>query len=88
MLSCVSLAVEVACKETEDTLVFRSATCMQTTVIAQGSKTAFGKERSSPVTQESPEKVSTYNIFPLVPGVFFLLIMAWLFKLQVVLVQD
>lgn len=59
--------MDVACKEIEDSLAFRSAACMQTTVIAQKNKTAFSKKKSSPVTQKSPEKVSTHNIFPIVP---------------------
>lgn len=57
--------MEAACKET---LGFRSIACMQTTVIAQGNRTAFSKEKSSPVTWKSPEKVSTRNIFPIFPG--------------------
>lgn len=32
---------------------------MKITVTAQGNKTAFNKERSSPVTQKPPEKMST-----------------------------
>jgi len=64
MLSCVSLALEAVCKEIKDPLLFRTAVFMQTTVIAQGNKTAVSKARSSPVTQKSPEKVSTHSISP------------------------
>lgn len=73
MVFCVPLAVEVSSKETEDTLVFRSAACIQVAVLDQGHKTACNKEMSSPDPQKSPEKVGTHNIFLTVPGFFSLL---------------
>lgn len=70
MLFNVPLAVEVAYKEIDNTLVFRSAASMQIAVLAQGRKTACSKEMPSPVPQKSPEKVGTHNISPIVPGFF------------------
>lgn len=87
MVFCVPLAVEVSSKETEDTLVFRSAACMQIAVLPQGRKTACNKEMSSPDPQKSPEKAGTHNIFPIVPG-FFSLLWPIPFKLRVVSVSD